>query len=199
MLDLADALRKNDGARQELEALLVYLLDAASKNESLAAMLASTNDIVQLLQDDANITPFYNLMANAVDVSRTSADGKTQVKSMVDAQMALLAKASGKAFDANGVERCDKELDPNQVLSQALANLVTPMGPDGKSGQTPLEVIVDVIADVNRIAPADAANDVKLNGDDYTSIAANMNDFLTDKEHGLEQFYEVIRKGTGAD
>jgi hypothetical protein len=199
MMDLTDAVRQNEGARRELEAMLAYLLDAASKNEALPAALASVNDIVQLLNDDANITPFYNFMAEGVDISRPSADGKTQVKSLVDAQMALLAKASGKAIDANGNELCNKELDPNQVLSQALGNLVTPMGPDGKTGSTPLEIIVDVIADVNRAAPADAANGVKLNGDDYTSIAANMNDFLVDPEHGLEQFYEVIRKGTGAD
>jgi hypothetical protein len=198
-MDMTDAVRKNDNARRELLSLLHYLLDAASKNESLPAVLASTNDIVQILQDDENMTPFYHFMSEGVDISRPSADGKSQQKSLIDAQMALLAKVSGKAFDVDGTERCDKELDPNQVLTVALTNVVTPMTSGPSKGRTPLEVIVDVIADVNRVAPELAPTTPKLDEGDYTNIASNVSDFLIDPEHGLEQFYEVIRKGTGAD
>ncbi len=200
LMDMTDAVRKDENARKELLSLLHYLLDAASKNESLPAVLASTNDIVQILQDDENMTPFYHFMSEGVDISRPSADGKTAQKSIIDAQMALLAKVSGKAFDTDGVtERCDRELDPNQVLTVALGNVVTPMTSGPQKGRAPLEVIVDVIADVNRVAPELAPTNPKLDANDYTNIATNVNDFLIDPEHGLEQFYEVIRKGTGAD
>lgn len=200
LMDMTDAIRKDDNARKELLSLLHYLLDAASKNESLPAILASTNDIVQILQDDENMTPFYHFMSEGVDISRPSADGKSTNKSIIDAQMALLAKVSGKAYDTDGTtERCDRELDPNQVLTVALTNVVTPMSSGPQKGRAPLEVIIDVIADVNRVAPEQAPTNPKLNADDYTNIATNVNDFLIDPEHGLEQFYEVIRKGTGAD
>ena len=67
---------------------------------------------------------------------------------------------------------------------------------DGKfNGQSPLEVIIDVIADVNRSDPTKAYEGT-LNRADYANVSANVVDFLANKERGLEQFYEVIRQGT---
>jgi hypothetical protein len=37
---------------------------------------------------------------------------------------------------------------------------------------------------------------VKLQAQDYESIADNVSDFLLDQQRGLEQFYEVVRQGT---
>jgi hypothetical protein len=31
---------------------------------------------------------------------------------------------------------------------------------------------------------------------DYGSVTGSVTDFLLNKEHGLEQFYEIIRQGT---
>ena len=112
----------------------------------------------------------------------------------MDAQLELLARIAGKAYDANKNEICANELDPNQILPIALAKLVTPqVGTDGKPTETPLEVILDTIADVNRATPASAD---KLQGADYANIADNVSDFLLNKERGLEQFYEIVRLGT---
>jgi hypothetical protein len=196
MMDLGDAVRQNQPARTELEALMQYMLDAASQNDALPAVLASTDDILQVLRDDANLLPFYKVAAQAMNASVTDAQGHVTQKSLVDANMALLARISGKAFDNNGTELCSKELDPNQVLSVALANLVTPMdtGDPTKPGETPLEVIIDIIADVNRAAPDQP--DVKLDATDYQSISDNVTSFLIDKQRGLEQFYQVIRDGS---
>jgi len=75
-----------------------------------------------------------------------------------------------------------------------LQKLVTPMAaPDGSTGQTPLEVIMDIVADINRADPR--ATD-KLRAGDYASIADNVSDFLGNKERGMEQFYEIVRQGT---
>jgi hypothetical protein len=186
-MDLSDAIRKDDDARTQLEALLSYLLDAASDNEALPSMLASTSDIIQLLRDDTNLVPLYHVLAGA------TASTKDQ-KSLVDASTALLARISGRAFDKGGDELCNKELDPNQILTVALSNLVTPMqNADGSPGQTPLQVIMDIIGDVNRAAP-DRTD--KLDPADYANISDNVIDFLTNKERGLEQFYEIVRQGT---
>src|SRR5262249_1784631 len=147
-MDLAEAIRKDDDARTQLEAFLNYLLNAASDNEALASMLASTADMIQALRDDTNLVPIYHVMAQAMGASATDPSGHIQ-KSRADANTALLGRISGRAFDANSNERCDLELDPNQVLSVALANLVTPMD----NGDAPFEVILDVIGDVNRADP----------------------------------------------
>ena len=95
---------------------------------------------------------------------------------------------------SNGTEICADEVDPNQILSQVLTRLVTPMtDTTGRATETPLEVILDVIADVNRIDPSQTS---KLQPPDYGAIAGQVNDFLTNQQFGLEQFYEIVRKGT---
>jgi len=193
-LDLMDAIRKDDAARAQLQMLLAYLVDAASSNDALAGLLASAADLVQVLRDDANLIPIFHVLSEAAGASLVDANGHVVRKSLTDAQLALLARISGKAFDKNQVEICSTELDPNQILSVALQKLVTPMpGEGGKPTQTPLEVIMDVIADVNRNAPG--AGD-KLQAGDYGNIADNVSDFLLNKERGMEQFYEIVRQGT---
>jgi hypothetical protein len=197
-MDLTEAIRTNDPARTGAEQLLTYLLDTASQNDALAGMLASTDDVIQIMTDDTNMVPFLNVLATSMAPSVTDAQGNIVQKGMVDAQMSLLSRITGKAYAADGMtERCSTELDPNQVLVLALQNMVTPMpassGTSAGPGQTPLEVILDTIGDVNRAAPDQA---VKLDPDDYESIAYNVLDFLVNKETGLEQFYEIVRLET---
>lgn len=194
-LDMMEAVRADKDGRHEMEVLMQYLLDAASKNDALASMLASSNDIVQVLRDDANLVPLFHVLASAMDASVKDDKGHVTRKSLVDAQMALLAKVSGRYFNRDGKEICKREIDPNQVLAVALGNLVTPIKDAGFKGQTPLEVIIDVIADVNRVDPTQAYEGT-LNRSDYNAVSENVVDFLTNKERGLEQFYEVIRQGT---
>jgi len=150
--------------------------------------------------------PFYHVLAEAARPSVTDSHGNPVQKGVADAQMGLLSRiAARKLVSAGGrqVEDCglstpfdpsQNELDPNQVIAVSLKNLVTPMAlPGGKVGQTPLEAMLDVVDDVNRAAPLNAA---ELAAGDYQSIATNVTEFLTDKQRGLEQFYEVVRLGT---
>ncbi len=193
-VDLLDAVRKDDPTRTQMGLLMQYLLDAASKNDALPAALASLNDVLQVLKDDQNLVPLFHVLSQVVDKTVTDAQGHITQKSLVDAQLALLARMSGRAFDATGTEICANELDPNQVLTAALSHLVTPMvGKDGQAGNTPLQVIMDVVGDVNRAAPEKSD---KFTAADYASISDNVSDFLVNKERGLEQFYEIVRQGT---
>ncbi|MDF2693301.1 MAG: hypothetical protein K0S65_1684, partial [Labilithrix sp.] len=194
-IDVMDAIRKDADGRRETERLLEYLLDSASKNDALASLLASANDMVQMLRDDENLVPLYKVLAAAVDASKYDAKGKLTQKSLVDAQMALLARLSGKYFDKDGKEICKNEVDPNQVLASVLGKVVTPIKDGDFKGQTPLEVIIDVIADVNREDPNEDY-DGTLQQKDYESVSRNVVEFLVDPQRGLEQFYEVIRQGT---
>ncbi len=198
-VDMTDTIRRDENARVELEKLLQYLLDAASQNDALATVLTSSSDVIQLLQDDDNILPLLHTLSEAAKATVRDAKGNVVEKSLVDAQLALLARMSGRAYTtpASGgakFENCSKELDPNQVLTRILQNIVTPMAAGaGPQKQSPVEVIIDVIADVNRAAPERAD---KLDGADYANIADNVSDFLLNKERGLEQFYEIVRQGT---
>ncbi len=194
-IDMMEAIRADKEGRKQIELLLRYLLDAASKNDALPSLLASSNDLVQLLKDDQNLVPLFHLLASAVDATVKDEKGHIKQKSIVDAQMALLAKVSGKYFNQDGKEICKREVDPNQVLSVALGNLVTPINDGSFKGQSPLEVVIDVIADVNRNDPTKPYEGT-LNRGDYANVTANVSDFLLNKERGLEQFYEVIRQGT---
>jgi len=194
-LDMMEAVRADKDGRHEMGVLMQYLLDAGSKNDALASMLASSNDLVQLLRDDENLVPLFHILASAMGASKKDDQGRVTEKSLVDAQMALLAKVSGRYFAQDGKEICRREIDPNQVLAVALGNLVTPIQDGSFKGQAPLEVIIDVIADVNRLDPTKAYEGT-LNRTDYAFVSENVVDFLTNKERGLEQFYEVIRQGT---
>ncbi|HEX7601380.1 MAG TPA: hypothetical protein VF316_07245 [Polyangiaceae bacterium] len=193
-MDLLDAIRKDDPARAEMEALLGYLVDAASQNDALAALLATSSDALQVLGDDTNLVPIFHAFAPALSPSTKDAAGHVVKRSLVDAQLALLARVAGKYVDGQGKEVCSREMDPNQILTQLLTRLVTPMKDQGgRATQTPLEVIVDVIADVNRTDPQRTD---KLDAPDYAHVAHEVGDFLSNKERGLEQFYEIVRQGT---
>ncbi len=197
-MSLTDAIRTNANGRVQLEQLLTYLLAQASGNEARAILFGAADDLFQVLADDPNLVPFYHVLAEAARPSVVASDGSVVQKGVADAQMGLLSRIAGQSFvtGAGGapVEDCKAELDPNQVIAIALTHLVTPMTlPGGKSGETPLEVMLDVVDDVNRATPLGSS---PLDGADYASIAANLTDFLTDKQSGLEQFYEVVRLGT---
>lgn len=194
-LEMMEAIRKDPVGRQEMAKMVQYLADASSSNDALASMLASMNDVVQMLRDDDNLVPFFRVIAAAMDASKKDAQGRVTEASLVDAQMALLARVSGRAFDADLKEICSKEVDPNQVLSKVLANAVTPIKDGDFKGQTPVEVVLDVIADVNRRDPREAYEGT-LAREDYANVSQQVFEFLTDKQRGLEQFYEVVRQGT---
>ena len=194
-LDVVDAVRQQVPARVQLETLLTYLVNGASSNDALSSLLATSDDVLQAMNDDTNLVPIYNsVMSEALKPSLTDSKGNILQKGTVDALLALLARISGKAYDTTGTEICSKELDPDQTLQVALGNLVTPMtDATGNPTQTPLDVVLDTISDVNRASPGQGT---KLTGSDYGNIANEVSEFLLDPQRGLEQFYAIVRKGT---
>jgi hypothetical protein len=194
-MDLLEAVRTDSALRGQVGTLLQYLLDAASNNDAQASLLATSNDIIQLLKDDSNLVPLYKALAPALDATTTDAQGHILQKSAVDAGLALLGRISGRAYDTSGHEICSAELDPNQVLAVAITNMVTPVASTsgGAPGQAPIQTIMDAIGDVNRTDPSQTTS---LAAGDYGSIADNVNSFLTDPSSGLEQFYAIVRNGT---
>ncbi|HLK38440.1 MAG TPA: hypothetical protein VKU41_16870 [Polyangiaceae bacterium] len=190
LLDLAEAIRKDDPARTELDRLVGYLAAGTSPDDAAASLVSTVDDLVQVLRDDTNLVPLYHVLAAAAQPGTDDAGNPT--RSLIDATTALLSRTAGHAVDDNGNETCGAELDPNGVVSVALRNLVRPMG--APTSVTPLEVIIDTFADVNRAAghgPTD-----KLAAGDYANMSGELSAFLKDKQSGLPQLYEIVRQGT---
>jgi hypothetical protein len=198
-LDVTDSVRNDGNGRAAIETLLQYLVDpsqadAAGQVEALTELQTTTHDLLQVLRNDADLVPVYKALAAAF----VPPPNYNTQPNLVDAGTALFVRLAGQAFDANGKEICAKELDPNNVLDVALAHLMTPMPNDsavaGTAGITPFEVIVDTAADVNRASPSDMTD--PLVATDYANISNEVNEFLTDPQRGLEQFYQIVRHAT---
>jgi hypothetical protein len=93
-----------------------------------------------------------------------------------------------------GEEICSREYDPNQVLPIVLQNLVTPLTVKGYENQTPLDILMDVVADLNRVAPEQPKP--RLDEADYKAVADAVVDFLSNNTRGLEQFYAIVRNSS---
>ncbi|MGH7434161.1 MAG: hypothetical protein ACRENE_00635, partial [Polyangiaceae bacterium] len=128
--------------------------------------------------------------------------GSASGPSVLDSTTSLLARIAGHAVDGSGNEICANELDPNDVVSLVLAHLVTPMSLPGCTAsatnpclsESPLEVIVDTIADVNRAG--DSSSTLLMRPTDYSNVSNEIVEFALDPQRGLEQFYQVVREGT---
>lgn len=208
VMDLLDTLRRDPAARAAQEDLLTYLADpstsdAVGQAEALTSLLSSSHDVLQNLNDAQNLfTPLYQVLSTAFQPV-TPPSGSGTGPSVIDSTTALMTRLAGHALDANGTEICANEVDPNDVVSVALAHLVTPMPLPGCTAtaqdpclsETPLEVIVDTVADVNRAGDS-IVSDVLLQPSDYENISNEIVEFALDPERGLEQFYAVVREGT---
>jgi hypothetical protein len=199
VLDLVEGIRKDDRARGELQQLLTFLLDPKSPASASDATLAASIDMLQLLEDDTNLAPLYRAVADAAGRSEADANGHPTRRSMVDAVVETLARVFARAKNDFGQELCNLEIDPQGALRKVLAHLVTPMG---KGEASPIEVLIDVVADVNRAspevvpAPAETKPSPKLAASDYANIASEVSEFCLHPSRGLEQVYQVISEAT---
>ncbi len=74
------------------------------------------------------------------------------------------------------------------MYKRQLSNLVTL--PESGRGETPLETILDVVAEVNRVDPGLGTS---LRSDDHRAVLTTAHEFLTDQDRGLERIYNVIQ------
>ena len=190
VMDLVDAIRADDPARTQLEQLLQYLLDPQSPSDARRGTMAATVDVLQILNDDTNLAPFYHAAADVLGAQALDDHGDVAKRGLADAGIELLARVFAVARDAKGSEDCSQEIDPNGAVSNVLSHLVTPMSDTELS---PIEVMADVAADVNRAHPDQTT---KLDGADYANIANEVSEFCLDPAKGLEQVYGVVRAAT---
>ncbi|MRG96866.1 hypothetical protein [Polyangium spumosum] len=176
LIDLLEKIRQDETARRELERLLDHLLSAASDGQALEATLSSLADALQVLLADAELAPLLNAAAPGARPEDEDGD-----KGALPAALQLL-----KALNAD-------EYDRYHVMDHILPNLVTPMAPvNGVARLSPLEIIMDTVAEVSRIDAA--ANPGPLAPTDYETIFGSTRDFLTSPTRGLEQIYTIVQK-----
>jgi hypothetical protein len=171
LMDVQEALRADEPARREVERLLTYLLTSASDNDALQSALASMSDLVQVLGADAELSPIFRAIAGAAGAG-DDPDGP----GVGDTTVKVLKALTGDQYDKY------------HVLDHLLPALVTPM--DGGQGLSPIEVFMDVIADVNRI---DASSAAPLVAEDYKAVMSTMRDFMGSKTRGMEQLYTIVQ------
>jgi hypothetical protein len=199
VIDLVEGIRRDDRARGELQQLLTFLLDPKSPASASDATLAASVDLLQLLEDDTNLAPLYRALANLAGRTESYPSGQPTRRSLIDAVVETLARVFARPKDATGQELCNLELDPQGALRKVLGHLVTPTG---SSKASPIEVLIDVVADVNRASPevvptpAEKKASPKLAGADYASIASEVSEFCLHPSRGLEQVYQVIHEAT---
>ena len=171
IMDVQESIRLDPPARRELERFLSHNLLAASDGDALQAMLASMSDMLQVLSDDAALSPIFNAIATAA-----SPAGDVEGPGCADTTVKML-----KAI-------VDERYDTYHVLDHVLSRLVTPM--DDGQGLSPVEIMIDTIADVQRL---DASRQDGLTDEDYKNILGSVEGFLTSETRGLEQFYFVVQ------
>ncbi len=187
-VDLLEAARSDPAARAELERFAQFLL-TSPEGQADAATAGASVDLLQWLADDANLVPLLHGVAAAFARAQAT-DGRVTKRSLADASIEVLARVLAESRDPDGTEVCAREKDPSHALAAVLGHLMTPSGPDAPA---PIEVLIDVVADVNRAHPEERT---KLAAADYASIAFEVKDFCVNPARGLEQVYEVIREAT---
>jgi hypothetical protein len=189
VLDMLDAIRADEPSRTELERLLVFLLQSAQADASKTT-LGSMVDLLQVFEDDASLTALLHAVSSAGAPEVLDESGRVASRGLLLASIEVMSRILGEARTTDGTRICAREIDPNRTLAVVLRRLVTP-GPDGKA--PPIEVLIDVAADVNRQRPQDTS---KLAPADYASIAHEVSDFCANQSRGLEQVYTVIKQAT---
>lgn len=192
-MTLIDQINEDPATRSALQKHLRYLMQQASSHDALHSTLTSANDMMQILGDDLNMPLIYNAIAVAVAPKSASLGGKG-APGTADRVLELM-DALTREVDAEG-QPVPNKYDPYRVVDRILANLVSPIVATDPASQTPIEVFIDTIAEVNRI-DADAPREEPLSPDDLEAVFGTLRDFMTSPTRGMEQLYEIMRHRNG--
>ncbi|MBI4956296.1 MAG: hypothetical protein HY908_30040 [Myxococcales bacterium] len=194
--DVTNAVNADDTARREVERFLSFVLLESSGSDALQGLLASGADILQILAADDYFAPIFNAAANAAGPANDL--DLAQLFEDVTNAVGLNYGSPAGAGAADRVIQVLKAMssddyDRYHVLDWVLPALVTPVAdpatPNGL-GLTPMEIIMNAVADVNRV---DAATDPPLAPEDFRVILDTVRDFFTSETRGFEQLYYIVK------
>lgn len=183
ILGLVDALLTDPTLRPAVEALLEHLTSEIDP-ATVQATLTSTGDLFQLLGDTETLPPIYRAISGAADPATSAAP-----PGAADRIVTLLRTLVNETGPDGNPQ--PNPYDPYRCFPRILANAVSPIDPSDPTSASPIEVLLDTIAEVNRIDASAAAYE-PLSASDYQAVFATMRDFMTDSSRGLEQVYRIV-------
>ncbi|MEY4509728.1 MAG: hypothetical protein RLZZ450_1850 [Pseudomonadota bacterium] len=180
-LDLLDVFWQHPDAGDEFAAVASYLMDADQYPDAFSGIVVAAADTLTFLDRDPNLTPIVQFASLAVAPNAFSALDEGDD---VDVENGVLLKGLELTKDIVDLH----EGDEPSAISKLLKNLVLA----NEAGESPLEVIFDSIAEVNRDDPS-KASDAPMSPSDVSGSLARTQSFLQDKDRGLERIYRVIQ------
>lgn len=175
-----DAINEDAEARGALARLMGYLVDEASDNDAFVSVLYGLADALMVFEDEANIVPLMNAMAEGM---------APNVNDVIGGSPAALDLEGSAIRDALDLVHDISDVDDERTLRRVLQNAVAI--PESGDEVTPLETILDVIAEVNRARPNAGGS---LDGTDIRAVIGQTTDFMLDEDHGLERLNAVVQQ-----
>ena len=186
VLRLLDAMREDEAATDELAGVARYLMDEGADADAFDNTMVATADLLQLLEDDTNLDPLLRALSAGV-----SPDARALVETGGSATHDSLSSDGSALAEVLAMMRETVDLDVQETLPVVLRNLVS-LPPETR-GETPLEVLVDVVAEVNRARPGAGTPMLQ---DDHGAVLRTTHEFLTDEYRGIERIFDVVQSRT---
>ena len=194
-MDLNEAIRQNDAGRTADGAAPHSTSSTpASNNDALAELLASTDDIIQVMRDDANLVPFYHVLAAAAVAHH---DGRARQRA---ARRGRRDDGAPRARRGQGLRR-ERQRDLRQRARSGRRPERRPREPgdahDGQQRSADRDAARGHRRHDRRREPRFAGRAAPSYSDPTTRTWRNeLSEFLLDPQRGLEQFYAIVRNGT---
>jgi hypothetical protein len=188
-LDLYEELWKKIGAggpADEMAQLNTYLLNP-ERADVFGGLVLAAADTLEMADKDRSLTPAIQFAALTLAENAFNA-----LDSLMAAPLTPDTEA-GTAACSLEVTRKVANLFKGQTtvspLTRLLRNAVLPN--QLKQGRSPLETIIDAVADVNRADPTQPTT-MPHSAADARNVFDNLRFFLFDQDRGLERLYKVI-------
>jgi hypothetical protein len=181
-VDLFNASQQDAALQKELSALLAYMFDDSARQESFDTTMYALLDMVQVLRDDTNMVPTLAALSRFIAPNAPEAFARGEP----------LAQSDGALERATRLMRDILRVDEYASLSALLENLVITHPAHLRGGETPLETLVDVVAEVNRASPH-ADQGKQMRAADFQATFENIHEFLMDERRGLERLYDIVQ------
>ena len=187
IIDLLDAFWPEAEASGEFTAVVSYVTDDANVS-SYVGMLTAVADSVTLIDRDPDLSPAIQFASLGLAPNAFKAiDGEVGPNGDKSVAYAGLELTGGVVKQLNQ----KKAAGTQTSLSKLLNNLVLSDGTD----RTPLEVLLDAVADVNRTDDT-ASSLTPLTADEDRVVFSKVQSFLYDddqEKRSLERLYSVIQ------
>lgn len=178
--DFMQVVEKDPLVKKEFTQFMEFALQDDTDHRGLSAMA----DLLQVMNDDVNLSPFFGLLGRFV----ADLDAKGTLRpTVLPSLLGMTSRFFDLGRDAKGNEDCDRQVDPNRALLVVLRALVTPIG---SKQRAPISILATALGDVNRVNPAKGG---AIDGKDTKNILSEVHFGVTDKASGLKRILDIAK------